>query len=137
MSKSRQLRLGAFLSTPGNHLAGWRHPAAVTTTDMDFKHYAYLAQLAEQYKYDTIFFQDTAAVNGSRALARGDYTRARLSRIVKLEQTALLAALAAITTHIGLVATMTTTYNEPYNVARRFASIDHISGGRAGWNLVT
>ena len=137
MPSQRKLRLGAFLSTPGNHLAGWRHPAAVTTTDMDFKQYAYLAQLAEQYKYDTIFFQDTAAVNGSRALARGDFTRARLSRTVKLEPTALLAALAAITTHIGLVATMTTTYNEPYNVARRFASIDHISGGRAGWNLVT
>ncbi len=137
MSEQRQLKLGAFLSTPGNHLAGWRHPAAVPTVDMDFKEYAYLAQLAEQAKFDTIFFQDTAAVNGSRALARGDFSRAKLSRIVKLEPTALLCALAAITSHIGLVATATTTYNEPYNVARRFASIDHISGGRAGWNLVT
>jgi FMN-dependent oxidoreductase (nitrilotriacetate monooxygenase family) len=134
---TRQLKLGAFLSTPGNHLAGWRHPDAVTTTDMDFAAYVRLAQLAEEYKYDTIFFQDTAAVNGSRALARGDFSRARLSRIVKLEPTALLAALAAVTTHIGLVATVTTTYNEPYNVARRIASIDHISFGRAGWNLVT
>jgi FMN-dependent oxidoreductase (nitrilotriacetate monooxygenase family) len=134
---AKKLKLGAFLSTPGNHLAGWRHPEAVTTTDMDFSQYVHLAQLAEHYKYDTIFFQDTAAVNGSRALARGDFSRARLSRIVKLEPTALLAALAAVTTHIGLIATMTTTYNEPYNVARRFASIDHISGGRAGWNLVT
>ena len=134
---TKQLRLGAFLSTPGNHLAGWRHPDAVTTTDMDFAAYVRLAQLAEEYKYDTIFFQDTAAVNGSRALARGDFSRARLSRIVKLEPTALLAALAAVTTHIGLVATVTTTYNEPYNVARRIASIDHISLGRAGWNLVT
>jgi FMN-dependent oxidoreductase (nitrilotriacetate monooxygenase family) len=137
MPSPRQLSLGAFLSTPGNHLAGWRHPDAVTTTDMDFSAYAHLARLAEEYCYDTIFFQDTAAVNGSRALARGDFSRARLSRTVKLEPTALLAALAAITTHIGLIATMTTTYNEPYNVARRFASIDHISGGRAGWNLVT
>jgi FMN-dependent oxidoreductase (nitrilotriacetate monooxygenase family) len=134
---TRQLKLGAFLSTPGNHLAGWRHPDAVTTTDMDFAAYVRLAQLAEEYRYDTIFFQDTAAVNGSRALARGDFSRARLSRIVKLEPTALLAALAAVTTHIGLVATVTTTYNEPYNVARRIASIDHISFGRAGWNLVT
>ena len=131
------LKLGAFLSTPGNHLAGWRHPDAVTTTDMDFREYARLARLAEEYKYDTIFFQDTAAVNGSRAMARGDTSRARLSRTVKLEPTALLAALAAITTNIGLIATMTTTYNEPYNVARRFASIDHLSQGRAGWNLVT
>ena len=133
----RQLKLGAFLSTPGNHLAGWRHPAAVTTSDMDFSEYAHLAQLAEACKYDTVFFQDTAAVNGSRALARGDFSRARLSRTVKLEPTALLAALAAVTTSIGLIATITTTYNEPYNVARRVASIDHISGGRAGWNLVT
>ena len=131
------LKLGTFLSTPGNHLAGWRHPAAVTTTDMDFREYAHLARVAEAAKFDTIFFQDTAAVNGSRALAKGDVSRARLSRTVKLEPTALLAALAAITTHIGLIATMTTTYNEPYNVARRFASIDHLSGGRAGWNLVT
>ncbi len=133
----RQLKLGAFLSTPGNHLAGWRHPAAVTTSDMSFPEYVHLAQLAEAYKYDTVFFQDTAAVNGSRALARGDFSRARLSRTVKLEPTALLAALAAVTTRIGLIATITTTYNEPYNVARRVASIDHISGGRAGWNLVT
>ena len=133
----RRLKLGAFLSTPGNHLAGWRHPTASTTCDMDFRQYVTLTQLAEQAKYDTIFFQDTAAVNGSRALARGDFTRARLSRIVKLEPTALLAALAAVTSRIGLIATATTTYNEPYNIARRFASIDHISGGRAGWNLVT
>jgi FMN-dependent oxidoreductase (nitrilotriacetate monooxygenase family) len=133
----KQLKLGAFLSTPGNHLAGWRHPAAVTTSDMDFAEYVHLAQLAERCCYDTIFFQDTAAVNGSRALAGGDLSRTRLSRIVKLEPTALLAALAMVTTRIGLIATVTTTYNEPYNVARRIASIDHISGGRAGWNLVT
>ncbi len=133
----RQLHLGGFFSTPGNHLAGWRHPAAVPTADMDFRMYAHITRVVERAKFDTIFFQDTAAVNGSQALARGDFTRTRLSRIVKLEPTALLCALAAVTTHIGLIATATTTYNEPYNIARRFASIDHISGGRAGWNLVT
>jgi FMN-dependent oxidoreductase (nitrilotriacetate monooxygenase family) len=131
------LHLGAFLSTPGNHLAGWRHPDAVPTADMDWKQYVHLAQVAEAARYDMIFFQDTAAVNGSRALARGDTSRAKLSRTVKLEPTAVLAALAAITTHIGLVATATTTYNEPYNIARRFAAIDLMSDGRAGWNLVT
>jgi len=131
------MKLGAFLSTPGNHLAGWRHPDAVTTTDMDFKAHARMAHAAEAARFDTIFFQDTAAVNGSEAMARGDTSRSKLSRTVKLEPTALLAALAAITTHIGVIATMTTTYNEPYNVARRFASIDHLSEGRAGWNLVT
>ena len=131
------MHLGAFLSTPGNHLAGWRHPDAVTTTDMDFRAYVHLAQLAESRCFDTIFFQDTAAVNGSQAMAHGDLSRSKLSRTVKLEPTALLAALAAVTHRIGLIATVTTTYNEPYNVARRIASIDHISGGRAGWNLVT
>ena len=135
--RKRQLHLGGFFSTPGNHLAGWRHPDAVPTADMDFRLYAHITQVVERAKFDTIFFQDTAAVNGSRAMARGDMTRTRISRIVKLEPTTLLCALAAVTSHIGLIATATTTYNEPYNVARRFMSIDHISGGRAGWNLVT
>jgi FMN-dependent oxidoreductase (nitrilotriacetate monooxygenase family) len=133
----RQLKLGAFLSTPGNHLAGWRHPNAVPETDMEYRHYAKLAMLAERGKFDTIFFQDTVAVAGSEALLRGDRSRAQLSRIVKLEPTALLAALATCTSHIGLIATATSTFNEPYNIARRFATIDHISGGRCGWNLVT
>ena len=137
MPERRQLKLGAFLSVPGNHLAGWRHPDAVTTSDMDWKMYLHLAQTAEAAKFDTIFFQDTAAVNGSRALARGDTSKTKLSRTVKLEPTAVLAAVAALTTHIGLIATATTTYNEPYNIARRFAAIDQISEGRAGWNLVT
>ncbi|MBV8391762.1 MAG: LLM class flavin-dependent oxidoreductase [Alphaproteobacteria bacterium] len=133
----RKLHLGGFFSVPGNHLAGWRHPDAVPTYDMDFQGYAHITQVAEAAKFDTIFFQDTVGVSGSRALARGERTRAKLSRTVKLEPTATLAALAVVTERIGLVATATTTYNEPYNIARRFMSIDHISGGRAGWNLVT
>jgi len=136
MSK-RQMKLGAFLSTPGNHLAGWRHPGADVDTDMSFRLYMRLAQKAERAKFDTIFFQDTAAVGGSDAMLRGDRSRERLCRIVKLEPTATLAALAVGTSHIGLVATATTTYNEPFNIARRFLTIDHISEGRCGWNLVT
>src|SRR5260370_7374245 len=136
-NKPRQLRLGGFFSVPGNHLAGWRHPDAVPTADMDFRKYAHITQVAEAAKFDTIFFQDTVGVAGSRALARGERTRAKLSRTVKLEPTATLAALAMVTSRIGLVATATTTYNEPYNIARRFASIDHISAGRAAWNLLT
>jgi FMN-dependent oxidoreductase (nitrilotriacetate monooxygenase family) len=125
MIASKQLRLGGFFSVPGNHLAGWRHPDAVPTSDMDFQQYAHITQVAEAAKFDTIFFQDTVGVAGSRALARGERTRAKLSRTVKLEPTATLAALAMVTERIGLVATATTTYNEPYNI------------GRAGWNLVT
>lgn len=134
---TRMLRLGGFFSVPGNHLAGWRHPDAQPTYDMDFKGYAHITQVAEAAKFDCIFFQDTVGVSGSRQLARGERARSKLSRTVKLEPTATLAALAMVTERIGLVATATTTYNEPYNIARRFMSIDHISDGRAGWNLVT
>lgn len=133
----RQLKLGGFFSTPGNHLAGWRHPDAVPEVDMEFREYVNLAQIAERACFDMVFFQDTVAVSGSRAMARGRRDLARLNRIVKLEPTALIAALSAVTTHIGLVATATATFNEPYNIARRFATMDHISGGRIGWNLVT
>src|SRR5579862_7380365 len=137
MIAARKLRLGGFFSVPGNHLAGWRHPDAVPTADMDFKEYAHITQVAEEAKFDCIFFQDTVGVSGSRQLARGERARSKLSRTVKLEPTATLAALAMVTERIGLVATATTTYNEPYNIARRFMSIDHVSEGRAGWNLVT
>jgi N-acetyl-S-(2-succino)cysteine monooxygenase len=133
----RKLRLGGFFSVPGNHLAGWRHPDAIPTYDMDFQAYAHITQVAEAAKFDCIFFQDTVGVSGSRQLARGERARSKLSRTVKLEPTATLAALAMVTERIGLVATATTTYNEPYNIARRFMSIDHVSDGRAGWNLVT
>jgi FMN-dependent oxidoreductase (nitrilotriacetate monooxygenase family) len=137
MPDKRMLRLGGFFSVPGNHLAGWRHPDAVPTYDMDFQGYAHITQVAEAAKFDCIFFQDTVGVSGSRQLARGERARSKLSRTVKLEPTATLAALAMVTERIGLVATATTTYNEPYNIARRFMSIDHVSDGRAGWNLVT
>ena len=132
-----QLHFGAFLFTPGNHGAGWRHPEAVPSTDMDFAWYVRMARTAERGKLDTIFFQDTAAIAGSGGLDGTSPYRPSAGRQVQLEPVSLIAALAAVTTHIGLVSTATTTYNEPYNLARRFATIDHISGGRAGWNLVT
>jgi N-acetyl-S-(2-succino)cysteine monooxygenase len=131
------MHLAAFLFTPGSHSAGWRHSDAVPESDMDFAQYVRIAQAAERGKLDTIFFQDTVAVNGSATLDAGRRFRPRQARTAYLEPTTLLAALATVTTRIGLIATATTTYNEPYNIARRFASIDHISGGRAGWNLVT
>lgn len=133
----RQLKLGAFFSLPGNHLAGWRHPDAVPNANTDFATYVRLAQIAERGLYDTIFFRDTAAVAGADAMYAGDRSRAHLARLVMLEPVMALAGLAAVTRHIGLIATATTTYNEPYNLARRFATLDHMSSGRAGWNLVT
>src|SRR5258708_38645420 len=131
-TKPRRLKLGGFFSVPGNHLAGWRHPDAVPTADMDFRQYAHITQVAEEAKFDTIFFQDTVGVAGSRALARGERTRAKLSRTVKPEPTAALAALAMVTSRIGLVATATTTNNETYNIPPPFYSIAQNSSGRAG-----
>ena len=132
-----RLHFGAFLYTPGTHSAGWRHPDAVPSTDMSFPSYLAMARTAERGLLDTIFFQDTAAIGGSGGLDGGSPYRPSQGRQVHLEPVSVIAALAAVTTHIGLISTATTTYNEPYNLARRFASIDHISGGRAGWNLVT
>lgn len=131
------MHLAAFLFTPGSHSAGWRHPDAIAECDMDFAQYVRIAQTAERGKMDTIFFQDTVALNGSAALDGVSQFRPSQGRQAYLEPTTLLAALAVVTQRIGLIATATTTYNEPYNIARRFASIDHISAGRAGWNLVT
>jgi FMN-dependent oxidoreductase (nitrilotriacetate monooxygenase family) len=133
----RKLRLGAFFFTPGSHSAGWRHPDAVPETDMSFAHYAAMAQTAERGKLDCIFFQDTAAVNGTAGLDGGGLWRPGNGRQVFPEPATLIAALAPLTTHLGLVATATTTYSDPYTVARRFGTVDHISDGRAGWNLVT
>src|SRR3984957_17218397 len=134
---SPRLHFGAFLYTPGTHSPGWRHPEAVPRTDMHFPYYLEMARTAERGKSDTIFLQDTAAIGGSGGLDGASPYRPSQGRQVHLEPVSLIAALAAVTTHIGLISTATTTYNEPYNIARRFATIDHISGGRAGWNLVT
>jgi FMN-dependent oxidoreductase (nitrilotriacetate monooxygenase family) len=133
----RQLRLGAFFSLPGNHLGGWRHPDAAPDANTNFANYLDLARVAERGLYDAIFFRDTAAVAGADAMFAGDRTRSRLARIVMLEPVMALAGMASVTQNIGLIATATTTYNEPYHIARRFATLDHMSGGRAGWNLVT
>ncbi|RMQ42255.1 Xenobiotic compound monooxygenase A subunit [Pseudomonas cichorii] len=131
MSKSaRQLKLGAFLMATGHHVAAWRHPDVPANAGLDFKHYKHLARVAEEAKFDALFVADSvAAPTGDIAshMARSDH----------FEPLTLLSALSAVTENIGLIATATTTYNEPYHVARKFASLDHLSGGRAGWNLVT
>jgi FMN-dependent oxidoreductase (nitrilotriacetate monooxygenase family) len=130
MTEKKQLKLGLFLFVPGNHLGGWRHPDAEPEGDMDFAHYLRQVQTAERGKFDTVFFQDT-----SSGVWRNE--DAQRGRVVHLDPASLLPALAVATKHIGLIATATTTYNEPFHIARRFATIDHISKGRAGWNLVT
>ena len=96
-----------------------------------------MARMAERGKLDCMFFQDSVAIPGSTAVYGGKPFRVKNGRQAHIEPVSAIAALGAITSRIGLVSTCTTSYNEPYNVARRFLTIDHISGGRAGWNLVT
>ncbi|MBD2434691.1 MULTISPECIES: LLM class flavin-dependent oxidoreductase [Fischerella] len=133
MSKKRQLKLGAFLMSSGHHVAAWRHPQARADGGLNFQHFQQIAQMAERGKFDMIFFADGVAVRqrgqGTDALSR--------SVVVHFEPLTLLSALSVVTEHIGLAATVSTTYNEPYHLARKFASLDYLSGGRAGWNLVT
>ncbi|WP_122428609.1 LLM class flavin-dependent oxidoreductase [Pseudomonas viridiflava] len=127
---ARQMKLGAFLMATVHHVAAWRHPDVPANAGLDFKHYRHLAQVAEAAKFDALFVADSVAA------ATGDIA-SRMARSDHFEPLTLLSALSAVTDHIGLIATATTTYNEPYHVARKFASLDHLSGGRAGWNLVT
>jgi len=123
----RQLHLNAFLMSSGHHEAAWRLPESDPHADFDVRHWIALAQLAERGKLDSLFLAD------GPVLHRG----AEFRPAGQLEPTVLLTALALATERIGLIATASTTYNEPYNLARRFASLDHVSGGRAGWNIVT
>ncbi len=123
-----QLHLNAFLMSSGHHEASWRLPESdPSSVSTNIAFLQRLAQTAERGHLDSIFFADGPAQ--SRDVGR------RPSGT--LEPTVVLAAIAAVTSRIGLIATASTTYNDPYNLARRFASVDHISGGRAGWNIVT
>jgi FMN-dependent oxidoreductase (nitrilotriacetate monooxygenase family) len=122
-----QLHLNAFLLSVGHHEAAWRLPESDPFANTDVAHYQRLAQLAERGKLDSLFLADGPVL----------WARVGQRPAAALEPTVLLTALAAVTRQIGLIATASTTYNEPYNLARRFATLDHVSGGRAGWNIVT
>ncbi len=132
-SAHRTMNLGAFVHETGQHVAAWRHPDAHAESGTVFSHMLDVARIAELGKFDLLFLADSAAVNTSGAAE----ARGRMGKTVKFEPITVLSALAAVTTRLGLVATCTSTYNEPYTLARQFASLDQISGGRAGWNLVT
>ncbi|WP_328917361.1 MULTISPECIES: LLM class flavin-dependent oxidoreductase [unclassified Streptomyces] len=123
----KPLHLNAFLMSVGHHEAAWRLPESPASGGTDLEHYKNLARIAERGKLDSLFLADSPVL-------QGDPGRRPVS---KLEPTVLLTALAGVTSRIGLIATASTSYNEPYNLARRFASVDHVSGGRAGWNIVT
>ncbi len=120
------MHLGVFVLGTGNHHAGWRYPGAADSF-LSLKGIQAIAATAERGKFDLLFLGDGLAAK------MGDHP----SFLVRFEPITMLAALAATTTHLGLGATASTTYNEPYNVARLFASLDHLSSGRAAWNAVT
>src|SRR6185369_13877003 len=133
MNPDGKMRLGAYFNPTGHHVASWRHPRAQADAHVNLKHYVEIVQTAERAKFDMIFFADGVATRDVDIEAQSR----SVQFIANFEPLTLLSALAMVTDRIGLIATMSTSYNEPYNVARRFASLDLISGGRGGWNLVT
>ncbi len=124
---ARQLHLNLFINSRGHHEASWRHPGASPLALTDIRYYAEMAQKAERGLFDSIFLADQLALAPDVASAPRTW----------LEPVTVLAALAGRTERIGLIATCSTTYTEPFNLARQFGSIDHISNGRVGWNIVT
>jgi FMN-dependent oxidoreductase (nitrilotriacetate monooxygenase family) len=123
----RQLHLNLFIHSRGHHEASWRHPASSPLALTDIRYYQDLAQRAEAALFDSIFLADQLALGEDVAQAARTW----------LEPLTVLAAVAVVTKRVGLIATASTTYTEPFNLARQFASLDHISNGRVAWNIVT
>jgi alkanesulfonate monooxygenase len=129
---TRQLRLGAFMRPVSIHTGAWRFPGAYTDANFNLAHIRQFIQTLERAKFDAFFMADHMAVlNMPVAALKRSHT------VTSFEPFTLLAALSQATEHIGLIATATTTFDAPYHIARRFASLDHLSNGRAGWNIVT
>ena len=132
MTEQRMLRLGAFMRPVSIHTAWWRYPGAYPDANFNFRHIARFAQTLEQGKFDAFFMADhLALLNMPMAALK------RSATTTSFDPLTLLPALAVMTERLGLIATASTTFNDPYHIARKFASLDHISNGRAGWNLVT
>lgn len=133
MARNDKMKLGTFVYTFGYNPAGWRHPGSDVNGANSFAHMLEIAKLSEQGKFDFMFLADSpaAGVGHVEALQRLP------NKMNRFEPLTLLSALAVATKEIGLAATVSTSYSEPFNVARMFASLDHLSGGRACWNVVT
>ena len=127
MGSRTQLHIGAFLAGTGSNMASWRHRNAVSDGAINLEYYKALTRKAEAAKLDFVFFGDGLYIS----------EKSHPNFLNRFEPLTLLAALAMETSQIGLAATLSTTYSDPFTVARQFASIDHLSGGRAGWNIVT
>ncbi len=126
-NQQKKVKLGLFLAGTGHHVASWRHPNAISNASMNLSYFKEVAQTAEKGLFDLIFLADSLSVDEN----------SHPNILTRFEPMTLLSYLATVTNQIGLVATASTTYEEPFHVARKFASLDHISAGRAGWNVVT
>lgn len=132
MSTPKQLKLGAFMRPVSIHTGAWRYPGAYADANFNFQHLKRFAQTLEKARFDAFFMADhLALLNMPIDALKRSHTA------TSFEPFTLLSALSQATDHIGLVATASTTYDEPFHIARRFASLDHLSNGRAGWNIVT
>jgi alkanesulfonate monooxygenase len=132
MSTKKQLKLGAFMRPASIHTGAWRYPGAYPDANFNFAHLRRFAQSLERARFDAFFMADHLAVLNMPVDALK-----RSHTVTSFEPFTLLSALSTQTEHIGLVATASTTFDQPFHIARRFASLDHLSGGRAGWNIVT
>jgi FMN-dependent oxidoreductase (nitrilotriacetate monooxygenase family) len=132
MTGPRQLHLGAFMRPVGIHTAWWRYPGAYPDANFNLQHLIRFAQTLERGRFDAWFMADHLGVLNMPMAALK-----RSATVTSFDPLTLLPVLAMVTEHLGLIATASTTFEPPYTIARRFASLDHISGGRAGWNLVT
>src|SRR4029079_13497635 len=132
MADNKQLRLCAFMRPVSIHTGAWRYPGSYPDANFNFAHLKRFAQTLERARFDAFFMADHLAVLNMPVDALK-----RSHTVTSFEPFTLLSALAGATEHSGLIATGSTTFDEPYHVARRFASLDHISNGRAGWNIVT
>ncbi|WP_433944131.1 LLM class flavin-dependent oxidoreductase [Paenibacillus sp. SN-8-1] len=127
MASSKKIKFGALVHGVGGSMSSWRHPEAITDASVNFEFYKRQTLKAEEGKFDLVFIADGLYIN----------EKSIPHFLNRFEPITILSALAAVTSRIGLVGTLSTSYSEPFTVSRQFASLDHISGGRAGWNVVT
>lgn len=127
MANRKQIKFGALIHGVGGNVSAWRHPEVPADASVNFQFYTQQAQKAEAGKFDLVFIADGLYIN----------EKSIPHFLNRFEPITILSALAAVTSKIGLVGTLSSSYSEPFTVARQFGSLDHISGGRAGWNVVT
>ncbi|MEV5027158.1 LLM class flavin-dependent oxidoreductase [Paenibacillus sp. LPE1-1-1.1] len=127
MANRKQIKFGALIHGVGGNVSAWRHPEVPADASVNFQFYTQQAQTAEAGKFDLVFIADGLYIN----------EKSIPHFLNRFEPITILSALAAVTSKIGLVGTLSSSYSEPFTVARQFGSLDHISGGRAGWNVVT